>query len=144
MTTKEKFPFQTSYAFFNISKGQNGGVDVFHDGKHVINLPRVNIWDKDEINRQLSQQKSTVINILSRIVDCESVDVLTKRNKELVIENKELKQKVENPVVNVCKANVEAIFTQCLNLMAETYNEKGFTMSRGNSILNKYKEHKEF
>lgn len=146
----EKFPFQTSFAFFTVEKNGNS-VDVKYNDNLVIKLPMCNIWNKDEINKRLYQQKETIMNILSHIADGENAQLLAKRNKELALENKELqleikklKEQLSTPKVNICAANVESIFTQCLNLMAETYNEKGFTMSRGNSVLNKYKEHKKF
>ena len=105
--------------------------------------------DKDEINKRLYQQKESIMNILSHITDGENAQLLVKRNKELALENKELqleiqklKEQLSTPKVNICAANVESIFNQCVDIMAETYNEKGFTTSRAKQILNKYNEYK--
>lgn len=118
----EKFPFQTSFAFFTVEKNGNS-VDVKYNDNLVIKLPMCNIWNKDEINKRLYQQKESIMNILSHITDGENAQLST-------------------PKVNVCAANVESIFNQCVAIMAETYNEKGFTTSRAKQILNKYNEHK--
>lgn len=144
MKATEKFPFQTSFAFFTIEKNKNGGVDVKYDNNLVASLQQVSVWDKDTINKRINQQKESIMNMLSCIANSESAVELAKRNKELSIENKELKEKIEESkeTIMVDANNVEELFSQCLNFMAEVYNEKGFTMSRGNSVLNKYKEHK--
>lgn len=93
--------------------------------------------------------KTKLTNVLSHIADGENAQLLAKKNKELSLENKELKLEIQKlkeqlstPKVNVCAANVESIFNQCVAIMAETYNEKGFTTSRAKQILNKYNEHK--
>lgn len=145
---REKFPFQTGFAFFTIEKNGNS-VDVKYNDNLVIKLPMCNIWDKDEINKRLYQQKESIMSILSHITDGENSQLLTKRNKELAFENKELqleiqklKEQLSTPKVNVCAANVESIFNQCVDIMAETFNEKGFTTSRAKQILNKYNEYK--
>lgn len=144
----EKFPFQTSFAFFTVEKNGNS-VDVKYNDNLVIKLPMCNIWNKDEINKRLYQQKETIMNILSHIADGENAQLLAKKNKELSLENKELKLEIQKlkeqlstPKVNVCAANVESIFNQCVAIMAKTYNEKCFTTSRAKQILNKYNEHK--
>lgn len=139
----EKFPFQTSFAFFTIEKNGNS-VDVKYNDKLIIRLASCNVWNKDEINRRLNQQKESIINTMAHIVDGENAQLLAKRNKELALENKALKEQLSNVKVNICNANVESIFNQCIELMSQTYNEKGFTTSRAKQILNKYKEHKEF
>lgn len=137
----EKFPFQTSFAFFTVEK--NGiSVDVKYNDNFVIKLPMCNIWNKDEINKRLNQQKESIMNILSHIADGENAQLLAKKNKELKLEIQKLKEQLSTPKVNVCAANVESIFNQCVAIMAETYNEKGFTTSRAKQILNKYNEHK--
>ena len=137
----EKFPFQTSFAFFTIEKNGNS-VDVKYNDNLVIRLASCNVWNKDEINKRLMQQKESIMNTLSHIADGENAKELARRNKELSLENKELKEELSNVKVNVCAANVESIFNQCIALMAKTYNEKGFTTSRAKQILNKYNEHK--
>ena len=137
----EKFPFQTSFAFFTVEKNGNS-VDVKYNDNLVIKLPMCNIWNKDEINKRLYQQKETIMNILSHIADGENAQLLSKKNKELKLEIQKLKEQLSTPKVNVCAANVESIFNQCVAIMAETYNEKGFTTSRAKQILNKYNEHK--
>lgn len=137
----EKFPFQTSFAFFTVEKNGNS-VDVKYNDNLVIKLPMCNIWDKDEINKRLYQQKESIMNILSHITDGENAQLLAKKNKELSLEIQKLKEQLSTPKVNVCAANVESIFNQCVAIMAETYNEKGFTTSRAKQILNKYNEHK--
>lgn len=140
----EKFPFQTSFAFFTVEKNGNS-VDVKYNDNLVIKLPMCNIWNKDEINKRLYQQKETIMNILSHIADGENAQLLAKKtleNKELKLEIQKLKEQLSTPKVNVCAANVESIFNQCVAIMAETYNEKGFTTSRAKQILNKYNEHK--
>ena len=139
----EKFPFQTSFAFFTIEKNGNS-VDVKYNDKLIIRLASCNVWNKDEINRRLNQQKESIINTMAHISDGENAQLLAKRNKELALENKALKEQLSNVKVNICNANVESIFNQCIELMSQTYNEKGFTTSRAKQILNKYKEHKEF
>lgn len=139
----EKFPFQTSFAFFTIEKNGNS-VDVKYNDKLIIRLAFCNVWNKDEINRRLNQQKESIINTMAHIADVENAQLLAKRNKELALENKALKEQLSNVKVNICNANVESIFNQCIELMSQTYNEKGFTTSRAKQILNKYKEHKEF
>lgn len=138
----EKFPFQTSFAFFTIEKNGNS-VDVKYNDKLIIRLASCNVWNKDEINRRLNQQKESIINTMAHIADGENAQLLAKRNKELALENKALKEQLSNVKVNICNANVESIFNQCIELMSQTYNEKGFTTSRAKQILNKYKEHKE-
>lgn len=146
MRTSEKFPFQTSFGSFTICKGQsNNSVDVFFNEKRIITLSMVNIWDKDGINHQISRQKENIMATLAMLADNENVSAWKEKAKKLESENKELVAKLEKGTtikITVNKNNVEEVFIQCLNLMAETYNEKGFTMSRGNSVLNKYKEHK--
>lgn len=137
----EKFPFQTSFAFFTVEKNGNS-VDVKYNDNLVIKLPMCNIWNKDEINKRLNQQKESIMNILSHIADGENAQLLAKKNKELKLEIQKLKEQLSTPKVNVCAANVESIFNQCVAIMAETYNEKGFTTSRAKQILNKYNEHK--
>lgn len=137
----EKFPFQTSFAFFTVEKNGNS-VDVKYNDNLVIKLPMCNIWNKDEINKRLIQQKESIMNILSHIADGENAQLLAKKNKELKLEIQKLKEQLSTPKVNVCAANVESIFNQCVAIMAETYNEKGFTTSRAKQILNKYNEHK--
>lgn len=137
----EKFPFQTSFAFFTVEKNGNS-VDVKYNDNLVIKLPMCNIWNKDEINKRLNQQKESIMNILSHIADGENAQLLAKKNKELKLEVQKLKEQLSTPKVNVCAANVESIFNQCVAIMAETYNEKGFTTSRAKQILNKYNEHK--
>lgn len=137
----EKFPFQTSFAFFTVEKNGNS-VDVKYNDNLVIKLPMCNIWNKDEINKRLIQQKESIMNILSHIADGENAQLLAKKNKELSLEIQKLKEQLSTPKVNVCAANVESIFNQCVAIMAETYNEKGFTTSRAKQILNKYNEHK--
>lgn len=137
----EKFPFQTSFAFFTVEKNGNS-VDVKYNDNLVIKLPMCNIWNKDEINKRLYQQKESIMNILSHITDGENAQLLAKKNKELSLEIQKLKEQLSTPKVNVCAANVESIFNQCVAIMAETYNEKGFTTSRAKQILNKYNEHK--
>lgn len=137
----EKFPFQTSFAFFTVEKNGNS-VDVKYNDNLVIKLPMCNIWNKDEINKRLNQQKESIMNILSHIADGENAQLLVKKNKELKLEIQKLKEQLSTPKVNVCAANVESIFNQCVAIMAETYNEKGFTTSRAKQILNKYNEHK--
>lgn len=139
--TTEKFPFQTSFAFFTVEKNGNS-VDVKYNDNLVIKLPMCNIWNKDEINKRLNQQKESIMNILSHIADGENAQLLAKKNKELKLEIQKLKEQLSTPKVNVCAANVESIFNQCVAIMAETYNEKGFTTSRAKQILNKYNEHK--
>lgn len=139
----EKFPFQTSFAFFTIEKNGNS-VDVKYNDKLIIRLASCNVWNKDEINRRLNQQKESIINTMAHIADGKNAQLLAKRNKELALENKALKEQLSNVKVNICNANVESIFNQCIELMSQTYNEKGFTTSRAKQILNKYKEHKEF
>lgn len=138
----EKFPFQTSFAFFTIEKNGNS-VDVKYNDKLIIRLASCNVWNKDEINRRLNQLKESIINTMAHIADGENAQLLAKRNKELALENKALKEQLSNVKVNICNANVESIFNQCIELMSQTYNEKGFTTSRAKQILNKYKEHKE-
>lgn len=137
----ERFPFQTSFAFFTVEKRGNN-VDVKFNDALVITLPMCNVWDKDTINKRINQQKTVIIEAIQRITDNESAAEAIKRNKELALENKELKEQLANVKVNVCSANVESIFNQCIELMAKTYNEKGFTTSRAKQILNKYNEHK--
>lgn len=137
----EKFPFQTSFAFFTVEKNGNS-VDVKYNDNLVIKLPMCNIWNKDEINKRLNQQKESIMNILSHIADGENAQLLAKKNKELKLEVQKLKEQLSTPKVNVCAANVESIFNQCVAIMVETYNEKGFTTSRAKQILNKYNEHK--
>lgn len=137
----EKFPFQTSFAFFTVEKNGNS-VDIKYNDNLVIKLPMCNIWNKDEINKRLNQQKESIMNILSHIADGENAQLLAKKNKELKLEIQKLKEQLSTPKVNVCAANVESIFNQCVAIMAETYNEKGFTTSRAKQILNKYNEHK--
>lgn len=139
----EKFPFQTSFAFFTIEKNGNS-VDVKYNDKLIIRLASCNVWNKDESNRRLNQLKESIINTMAHIADGENAQLLAKRNKELALENKALKEQLSNVKVNICNANVESIFNQCIELMSQTYNEKGFTTSRAKQILNKYKEHKEF
>lgn len=139
--SNQKFPFQTSFAFFTVEKSGNN-VDVKFNDALVITLPMCNVWDKDTINKRINQQKTVIIEAMQRITDNESAAEAIKRNKELALENKELKEQLANVKVNVCSANVESIFNQCIALMAETYNEKGFTTSRAKQILNKYNEHK--
>lgn len=139
--SNQKFPFQTSFAFFTIEKSGNN-VNVRFNDNLVITLPMCNVWDKDAINKRINQQKTVIIEAMQRITDNESATEAIKRNKELALENKELKEQLANVKVNVCSANVESIFNQCIALMAETYNEKGFTTSRAKQILNKYNEHK--
>lgn len=137
----EKFPFQTNFAFFTIEKRGNN-VDVKFNDSLVITLPMCNVWDKDTINKHINQQKTVIIEAMQRITDNESAAEAIKRNKELALENKELKKQLANPKVNICSANVESIFNQCIELMAKTYNEKAFTTSRAKQILNKYHEYK--
>ena len=137
----EKFPFQTSFAFFTIEKNGNS-VDVKYNDKLIIRLASCNVWNKDEINRRLNQQIESIINTMAHIADGENAQLLAKRNKELALENKALKEQLSNVKVNICNANVESIFNQCIELMSQTYNEKGFTTSRAKQILNKYNEHK--
>lgn len=139
--SNQKFPFQTSFAFFTIEKSGNN-VNVRFNDNLVITLPMCNVWDKDTINKRINQQKTVIIEAMQRITDTESATEALQRNKELALENKELKEQLANVKVNVCSANVESIFNQCIALMAETYNEKGFTTSRAKQILNKYNEHK--
>lgn len=139
--SNERFPFQTSFAFFTVEKRGNN-VDVKFNDALVITLPMCNVWDKDTINKRINQQKTVIIEAIQRITDNESAAEAIKRNKELALENKELKEQLANVKVNVCSANVESIFNQCIELMAKTYNEKGFTTSRAKQILNKYNEHK--
>lgn len=139
--SNQKFPFQTSFAFFTIEKSGNN-VNVRFNDNLVITLPMCNVWDKDAINKRINQQKTVIIEAMQRITDNESATEAIKRNKELALENKELKEQLANVKVNICSANVESIFNQCIALMAETYNEKGFTTSRAKQILNKYNEHK--
>lgn len=139
--SNQKFPFQTSFAFFTVEKSGNN-VNVRFNDNLVITLPMCNVWDKDTINKRINQQKTVIIEAMQRITDNESAAEAIKRNKELALENKELKEQLANVKVNVCSANVESIFNQCIALMAETYNEKGFTTSRAKQILNKYNEHK--
>lgn len=139
--SNQKFPFQTSFAFFTVEKSGNN-VNVRFNDNLVITLPMCNVWDKDTINKRINQQKTVIIEAMQRITDTESAAEAIKRNKELALENKSLKEQLNNVKVNVCSANVESIFNQCIALMAETYNEKGFTTSRAKQILNKYNEHK--
>lgn len=139
--SNQKFPFQTSFAFFTVEKSGNN-VNVRFNDNLVITLPMCNVWDKDTINKRINQQKTVIIEAMQRITDNESAAEALQRNKELALENKELKEQLANVKVNVCSANVESIFNQCIALMAETYNEKGFTTSRAKQILNKYNEHK--
>lgn len=139
--SNQKFPFQTSFAFFTVEKSGNN-VNVRFNDNLVITLPMCNVWDKDTINKRINQQKTVIIEAMQRITDTESAAEALQRNKELALENKELKEQLANVKVNVCSANVESIFNQCIALMAETYNEKGFTTSRAKQILNKYNEHK--
>lgn len=139
--SNERFPFQTSFAFFTVEKRGNN-VDVKFNDSLVITLPMCNVWDKDTINKRINQQKTVIIEAIQRITDNESAAEAIQRNKELALENKELKEQLANVKVNVCSANVESIFNQCIELMAETYNEKAFVTSRAKQILNKYHEHK--
>lgn len=53
---------QTSFAFFTVEKNGNS-VDVKYNDNLVIKLPMCNIWNKDEINKRLYQQKESIMNI---------------------------------------------------------------------------------
>lgn len=145
MATK-RFPLQTSFGLFSLEKNENN-VDVKYNDNLVITLPMCNIWNKDEIYKRLNQQKEHIVNILSQIANGDNVQTLTKKNQDLSLENENLKAEIQKlkeqlSAPKVCAENIESIFNQCVNIMAEAYNEKAFTTSRAKQILNKYNEYK--
>lgn len=132
---------QTSFGNFEIKKGKSSNTtDVFYGGLFVMTLLRVNCWDKDTLLKRFDENKHNIINVMSKLNDEEEKDLLKKRVRDLIAENKELKESSNQSNISVNENNVEEIFNQCINLMAQRYNEKGFTTSRGKQILNKYRE----
>lgn len=132
---------QTSFGCFEIEKGKSSNTtNVFYGGMFVITLHRVNCWDKDTLLKRLSENKDNIINVLTKLNDKEEKEALKKKVKELLAENKELKEFSASTPAEVNESNVEDIFGQCIEIMAKRYNEKGFTTSRGKQILNKYRE----
>lgn len=132
---------QTSFGNFEIKKGKSSNTtDVFYGGLFVMTLLRVNCWDKDTLLKRFEENKHNIINVMSKLNDEEEKELLKKRVRDLVAENKELKEFSASTPAEVNESNVEDIFGQCIEIMAKRYNEKGFTTSRGKQILNKYRE----
>lgn len=132
---ENKFNFKTTFAFFTIEKAENG-VNVLYNDKVVFNLPETYIWDKDGILRGIQKNKCAIIEGIN------SVNNNEKLVEQLKKENKELKEQLSSVKVNICGANVESVFNQCIDYMTEVYDEKKFISCRAKQIMNKYNEHK--
>lgn len=119
------------FGTFNVVENKsNNGVSLYNGDRKVIDLPNVNWWDKDAVERLMYDNEAKI-----RENDKDPKDALIERLNEriIILENEQNK-------INVNESNIIELLETANNVVKESISDakdRGFCSSRISQVVNK-------
>lgn len=119
------------FGTYNVVENKsNNGVSLYNGDRKVIDLPNVNWWDKDAVERLMYDNEAKI-----RENDKDPKDALIERLNEriIILENEQNK-------INVNESNIIELLETANNVVKESISDakdRGFCCSRISQVVNK-------